>query len=56
VSEVTCWKCAGEGIIVVCWDDMCRGTGHCIHGDGEDVCPICLGDGYYLAECEGYDD
>jgi hypothetical protein len=37
----TCW---GEGFIVVCVDDMCRGAGECMHGDGEIVCPECHGD------------
>lgn len=39
-----CNRCGGEGFIVVCVDDMCRGCGHCIHGDGEEVCPDCFGD------------
>lgn len=42
-----CWKCGGEGFIVVCVDDMCRGSGHCIHGDGEEACPVCLDDDPY---------
>lgn len=37
----TCW---GEGFIVTCVDDMCRGVGECMHGDGEIVCPECGGD------------
>lgn len=44
-GATTCWMCGGEGAIVVCMDDMCRGTNACIHGDGEDVCPNCLGEG-----------
>lgn len=40
-----CITCGGEGFIVVCIDDMCRGAGECMHGDGEDVCPECGGDG-----------
>lgn len=42
-----CWQCNGEGFIVVCVDDMCRGAGHCIHGDGEVVCPNCKDDDFY---------
>ena len=42
-----CWQCGGEGFIVVRVDDMCRGAGYCIHGDGEAVCPNCKGDDFY---------
>jgi hypothetical protein len=35
-----CPTCGGLG--VVCIDDMCRGIGECIHGDG--ACPTCFGD------------
>lgn len=38
-----CRRCGGEGIIVVCIDDMCRGAGECMHGDGEIACPDCGG-------------
>ena len=38
-----CQRCGGEGFIVVCIDDMCRGAGECMHGDGERVCPDCGG-------------
>jgi hypothetical protein len=38
-----CNTCNGEGFIVVCIDDMCRGAGECMHGDGEIVCPECKG-------------
>jgi hypothetical protein len=38
-----CQRCGGEGFIVVCIDDMCRGAGECMHGDGEIVCPDCKG-------------
>ena len=41
----TCPECGGEGIIITCCDDMCVGSGHCIHGDGEEVCPECDGSG-----------
>lgn len=44
-DAVSCWKCGGEGFIVFCIDDLCQGTGECMHGDGEDVCPICEGEG-----------
>lgn len=40
-----CLRCNGEGFIVVCIDDICRGSGNCMHGDGEVVCPECDGEG-----------
>ena len=40
-----CNTCGGEGFIVTCIDDMCRGCGECMHGDGEVPCPHCYGDG-----------
>jgi hypothetical protein len=36
-----CNACMGAGFIVVCIDDMCRGAGECMHGDGEIACPEC---------------
>ena len=36
-----CWKCGGQGFTVVCVDDICRGLGYCIHGDGEEPCSEC---------------
>ena len=44
-GEGFCHTCGGEGFILVCIDDLCHGVGYCIHGDGEDVCPDCHGDG-----------
>jgi hypothetical protein len=38
-----CYRCNNEGTIFVCPDDMCRGCGECIHGDGEIICPDCKG-------------
>jgi hypothetical protein len=38
-----CQTCGGEGFIVTCIDDMCRGCGECMHGDGEAPCPDCGG-------------
>lgn len=39
-----CNTCMGAGFIVVCIDDMCRGAGECMHGDGEIPCPDCGGE------------
>lgn len=36
-------RCDGSGLYVVCIDDICRGLGECIHGDGMATCP-CGGD------------
>lgn len=44
-EPVTCWKCGGDGFVVTCWDDLCRGQGHCMHGDGEAMCSECRGEG-----------
>lgn len=38
-----CELCGGEGVIITCCDDICVGSGHCIHGDGEEMCPKCFG-------------
>ena len=43
--EPACGRCDGEGLILICPDDVCRGTGECMHGDGEIVCPACKGSG-----------
>jgi hypothetical protein len=40
-----CWYCGGSGFVVSCFDDICNGLGYCIHGDGDDVCPECHGEG-----------
>lgn len=42
---MTCETCWGEGYIVTCCDDICVGSGYCIHGDGEKICPDCQGEG-----------
>jgi hypothetical protein len=39
-----CMRCDNQGFIVTCCDDLCRGAGECMHGDGETVCPDCKGD------------
>ena len=38
-----CGRCDGEGELLVCIDDLCRGAGECMHGDGMIVCPSCGG-------------
>lgn len=42
-EDAYCCRCDNSGFIVTCFDDICRGLGECIHGDGEDVCPDCGG-------------
>lgn len=39
-----CYLCGGTGAIVTCIDDLCRGSGECMHGDGEQPCPACCGE------------
>lgn len=43
---MNCDMCGGEGVIITCCDDLCVGGGHCIHGDGEEICPQCEGEGW----------
>ena len=38
-----CMNCDGKGEIMVCIDDMCIGSGECMHGDGMIICPACKG-------------
>ena len=52
----TCNRCDGEGVVVTCIDDICRGAGECFHGDGEVACGDCLGTGFYDAEWDGIDE
>jgi hypothetical protein len=39
-----CHRCDNKGTIIVCIDDLCRGAGECMHGDGEIICPDCKGE------------
>jgi len=41
----TCPNCWGKCIVVTCLDDTCIGQGYCDHGDGEEMCPVCHGEG-----------
>jgi len=43
-GDFYCTRCDNSGFILICPDDMCRGLGECIHGDGEVVCPDCKGE------------
>lgn len=40
-----CARCFGSGDFLVCIDDLCRGAGECMHGDGVIACPDCDGMG-----------
>lgn len=44
-EDTICPECGGKGYIITCCDDICVGSDHCIHGDGEDVCEECEGEG-----------
>jgi hypothetical protein len=45
---MTCPDCDGTGERLVCPDDLCRGAGRCMHGDGEVPCALCRGTGEVL--------
>ena len=49
-----CPDCDGQGFHLVCCDDICHGLGYCIHGDGEEPCARCGGQGW-LPEPEDAD-
>ena len=52
---MACAQCI-DGIIVTCPDDMCRGAGECMHGDGERACECELDrddDRADCPECDG---
>ena len=40
-----CLDCDEMGEVVECCDDICVGSGHCIHGDGMVACWECDGTG-----------
>jgi hypothetical protein len=44
-GEPVCLRCEGDGELMICIDDMCHGSGECIHGDGYQTCPDCKGTG-----------
>ena len=39
-----CPTCHNQGVVMVCFDDVCVGRGECMHGDGEEPCPDCGGE------------
>ena len=36
-----CHRCGNTGWLITCMDDLCHGSGTCMHGDGEQPCPEC---------------
>ena len=46
-ETMQCPGCDGSGEILVCVNDMCRGQGWCMHGDGDQLCPDCRGEGEF---------
>ena len=50
-GRIVCHRCDGSGFVLTCIDDMCRGAGECMHGDGESICPECHGDGEFDCMC-----
>ena len=51
-ERVPCPDFCNDGIIITCCDDMCVGQDHCIHGDGEAICPTCDGEGWVVPKSE----
>ena len=51
-ERVPCPDFCNDGIIITCCDDMCAGQDHCIHGDGEAICPTCDGEGWVVPKSE----
>lgn len=43
-EDDVCQECDGAGEIMDCCDDMCIGSGSCIHGSMR-ICPACRGSG-----------
>jgi hypothetical protein len=48
-----CPNCYGDGEILICPDDICRGAGYCMHGDGEIFCELCDGTGEIVLDDYG---
>jgi hypothetical protein len=46
LGSFACLACGGTGVDVVCVDDLCNGAGYCIHGDGDEPCSRCHGEGF----------
>lgn len=44
-DDGSCYMCGGARYIITCCDDLCATSDRCIHGDGEDDCPVCNADG-----------
>jgi hypothetical protein len=40
-----CQECNEVNEVCDCIDDMCQGSGYCIHGDGMSICRDCNGSG-----------
>ena len=51
-ERVPCPDFCNDRIIITCCDDMCVGQDHCIHGDGEEICPTCDGEGWVVPKSE----
>ena len=49
-ERVPCPDYCNDGIIITCCDDLCQE--HCIHGDGEEACPTCKGEGWVIGKPE----
>ena len=46
MDTTMCLECYGWGIIITCCDDLCQTESGCIHGDGDEICAECDGEGW----------
>lgn len=49
---MTCAMCDGDGMVMVCPDDLCLYAGECMHNYGMRVCGACKGSGKIECRCE----
>ncbi len=49
---MNCPDCDGTGFVMDCCDDLCHGSGECIHGDDQ-VCATCEGEGEVHGDYDG---
>lgn len=40
-----CYHCGGKRYVITCPDDLCATSDSCMHGDGEEDCPVCNANG-----------
>jgi len=50
-DDTSCYHCGGKRYVITCPDDLCATSDSCMHGDGEEDCPVCNADGDYEWNC-----